>query len=184
MKKYFKLGLATIVPVGLVALVLNWLYVTFNDLMLLVLPSSWGWHWWYVPIFIVVVFLILFILGFIVGAILSKFKLAIWSKKQFDNIMAKVPVINKIYSFGLEISDTLIADGKFDGEIKVVEVMYAGHLQLGLLTNVGKVFIPTVPNPMNGFLVKTTEYTFVDMSVEEMLKVVTSLGKICGSKWK
>ena len=103
-----------------------------------------------------------------------------WFKRQFDRLVNKVPVVNKIYSFGLEISDALIEDGKFDGQIRVVNVTYAGLLTKGLLTNAQKdhVFVATAPNPMNGFVFITKDYEITNETMEEYLKFLTSLGKL------
>ncbi len=188
MKKYFKLGLSAIVPFALVGILGGWLYKTFNNLMLVVLPDSWGWQWWYVLIFIIAVFTLLFLLGFIIGAILSRFKFIKWIKKQFDKLMDKVPVVGKIYGFGLEIADTLIADGKLDGEIKVVAFDWNEWIVCyGLLTNGELNFITsaTTPNPTNGFLfqIEREHYWEVEMTVEEYLKTITSMGKLAKKRW-
>ena len=176
MKKYFKLGLATIIPIGFVALILNWIYGSMQSLMLLVLPDGWGYRWWYVFIFIVALFAALILLG----ALFSLIRPMRWFKKQFDKAVNHIPFVNKIYTFGLEISDALIEDGKFDGKIKVVDVKYAGLMTKGLLTNAQKnhVFIATAPNPMNGFVFITDEYKITDDTMEDYLKFLTSLGKL------
>lgn len=183
MKKHFKIGLATIVPIAFVLLVINWLYGTFNNIMLKVLPSSWGWQWWYVIVFVVALAAAIWI----VGIIFSLLKPIQWMKRKFEEwIIARIPVVNKLYSFGLEISDALIEDGKFDGAIKVVETLFAGQATLGLLTDEKNalVFVPTAPNPLNGFVFKAKEYHIVKMTVEEFIKMLTSLGKLGGDKWK
>lgn len=183
MKKYFKLGLATIIPVLFVALILNWLYGIFNNLMLAVLPVSLGYQWWYAIVFVIALVVAIVLVGFFFSFI----KPARWAKRKIEDILIKrIPLVNNIYSFGLEVSDALIEDGKFDGKIKVVETIFAGELTLGMLTDEKNnlIFIPTVPNPMNGFLIKKEDYKITKLSVEEMLKIYTSLGKIGGYKWE
>jgi uncharacterized membrane protein len=101
-------------------------------------------------------------------------------------ILNKIPVVNKIYNFGKEISDSFIVDIKEDGDLKIVEVMFAGQKSLGVLTDEKNhvVFIPTAPNPLNGFIVKTNKYVITEMTFVELVQLLASLGKINGSKWK
>ena len=188
MKKYFKLGLAVLVPFGIVWLVINGAYKWFNKQMLSVLPSAWGWQWWYVLVFIIAVFAAVWLLGFITGAILSKFKIARWAKKQLDKIMDKIPIIGKVYGFGLEIADALIADGKLDGKIKVVAFDWNEWIICyGLLTNerLNLITSATTPNPTNGFLFQVDEehYWEIEMTIDEYLKTITSMGKLAKWKW-
>lgn len=176
MKRFFKIGLAVIIPFGLVVLLLTWLYNTFDNLMLKVLPTQLGHEWWYVFLFVIA----LFIAIMFIGLVFSFIKPLHWIKRKFDQLINNVPVVNKIYSFGLEISDALIEDGKFDGAISVVLVNYGGMDTYGLLTNHKEhnVFIATAPNPMNGFVFVTEDYKLTDYTVEQYLKWLTSLGKL------
>ena len=175
-KKYFKIGLATIIPILFVFFVIKWAYNTFDNIMVSILPGAWGYEWWYVFVFVIA----MAILILLIGMVFSLIKPMQWLKRMFDKIMGKVPVVKTIYSFGLEITDALIADGKLDGNIKVVDVEYGGHMTKGLLTNQEKnhVFIATAPNPMNGFVFITKEYVITNETIEEYLKFLTSLGKL------
>jgi uncharacterized membrane protein len=40
------------------------------------------------------------------------------------------------------------------------------------------VFIPTTPNPTSGFLIKTDQYEIIDMSVEDALRFIVSMGTL------
>ena len=76
---------------------------------------------------------------------------------------------------------------KEDGYLAVVEVEKDGGLYLGVLTDSehNTVFIPTAPNPTNGFLLRTTKYKVIEeMEYMEAMKFVTSIGRINGMKWK
>lgn len=183
MKKYFKIGLATLAPVVFVAWVLQLFYNNFNRLMIPLLPAGWGYEWWYVFIFIICLVIAIIIIGFLFSFI----KPIQWAKKKVEKeVIERIPGVNKIYSFGLEIADALIEDGKFDGEIPVVEVMYAGQKTLGLLTDAKNniIFVATAPNPLNGFLFKADSYVLMGkMSVESYIKILTSLGKLGGDLW-
>jgi uncharacterized membrane protein len=45
------------------------------------------------------------------------------------------------------------------------------------------IFIPTAPNPVNGFLTKVDSYTVTDLTFVDLLKMLGSLGNIGGDKW-
>jgi uncharacterized membrane protein len=59
-----------------------------------------------------------------------------------------------------------------------VEFPKAGVYSIGFLTNENTVFVPTTPNPTSGFLIKTDQYEIIDMSVEDALRYVISMGAI------
>lgn len=183
MKKYFKHGIALLLPIALVSWIVWWIYDKANQLVFIFAPQSWGSEWWYPLVAIVgVVFSIL-----LIGLIFSFIKPLSWLLHKTEKwIINQIPVINKIYGFGKEVADGFISDVKNDGEMEVVEVMFAGQPSLGLLTDKenGIVFVATCPNPLNGFIVRTTDYTNVDMTPVEYFKILGSLGKVGGNKWK
>ena len=155
----------------------------FNNLVKQIIPTSMTYLWWY-PIAFIVVILISIV---IIGIIFSFIKPLHWMKHKLERyILNKIPVVNKIYNFGKEISDSFIVDIKEDGDLKIVEVMFAGQKSLGVLTDEKNhvVFIPTAPNPLNGFIVKTNKYHIIEMTFVELVQLLASLGKINGRKWK
>ena len=183
MKKFFRVGLGLLIPFALVAQVLWWVYNMFNNLVKQIIPTSMTYLWWY-PIAFIVGILIAIV---IIGIIFSFIKPLHWIKHKLERyILNKIPVVNKIYNFGKEISDSFIVDIKEDGDLKVVEVMFAGQKSLGVLTDEKNhvVFIPTAPNPLNGFIVKTNKYHITEMTFVELVQLLASLGKINGRKWK
>jgi len=183
MKKYFKIGIGTIVPIALVVMVLNWIYGIVNDIVIAILPTNISYEWWFVFPFIIIVIIIIFL----IGIIFSFFKPLRWIKKQLEkNVVERIPVVKTIYNFGVELVDSFVVDSKEDGPVRIVETMCFGTKMLGLLTNPEHdiISIPTTPNPLNGFLVKTEDYIITDMTMEEFLKIIGSMGKICGSRWK
>jgi uncharacterized membrane protein len=100
-------------------------------------------------------------------------------------IINKIPFIKTIYKFGTDVSDSFVSDIKQDGELKVVELIFAGHPSLGVLTDEKNhiIFVPTAPNPLNGFVVKTKEYRVIDMTFTDLVKSLASLGRITDDKW-
>jgi len=183
MKKYFRLGLGLLVPILLVAQVLIWGYGFIHNLIVSYLPSEIEFQWYFV--FLAILITIVFI--YIVGIIFSFIKPIAWIKHRVEKyIIDKIPIVNKVYGFGKDISDSFITDIKEDGNLKVVEVMFAGQLSLGILTDEKHniVFVPTAPNPLNGFVMKTDEYKVTDISFTSFIQILASLGKTNGKLWK
>lgn len=61
-----------------------------------------------------------------------------------------------------------------------VEFPLQGVYSLGFLTNTvnNSIFIPTTPNPTNGFYIMTENYEILDMSVEDAIKQIMSMGAV------
>lgn len=184
MKKYFKKGLGALIPITLVIGVVYWLYGVFKGIVVNVLPNSLTYQWWFVLVLILAITVAIFVLGLLVS-LLKPIKPLRWLKKWFDLLVKKIPLVGTVYNFGTEIADSFVTDIKEDGDLQVVEIMFSGQKTLGLLNDKinGLVFIPTAPNPLNGFLVKTQEYKETDITAVDFLKMLASLGKINGEKW-
>lgn len=183
MKRFFNIGLSLLIPFVLVIQVMWWIYGLFNNLVKQLIPTSLGYHWTYPIIFIVVLFVLIVLIGFIFSFI----KPLKWIKHKIEHhILNRIPIVNKIYNFGKDISDSFISDIKEDGDLQVVEVIFAGQKSLGVLTDEkhNVVFVPTAPNPLNGFIMNTSEYKKIDMTFVELVQSLASLGRINGSKWK
>jgi uncharacterized membrane protein len=182
MKKYFKAGLALIVPIALVYQVLIWVYNFSEGLLLEIIPDSLGYQWWYTLVAILGVAVIIFLLG-LTFTILAP---ARWIKTKIDKyIIHKVPVVNTIYKFGTEVSDSFIADVKDDGDLQMVEVDFGVMKMMGVLTDAKNdlVFVISAPSPLTGFVIKTKNYKFVNMKFIDAVKINTSLGRVNGDKW-
>jgi uncharacterized membrane protein len=183
MKKYFRAGLALLIPLALVYQVLIWIYRFSEGIVLDLIPASLGYQWWYPLVAIIGVAVIIFLIGLIFSWITP----VRWVKKMIDkHILNKIPIINTIYKFGTDVSDSFISDIKQNGDLKIVELMFAGQPSLGVLTDEKNniVFVPTAPNPLNGFIMRTKEYRVIDMTFTDLVKSLASLGRINGDKWK
>lgn len=186
MKKYFKFGLGLLIPITLVILVAYWIYNLFNKLTRIITPVAWGYEWWYPLVVLVGIVIVIFLLGLTFSWITP----LQWVKRQIEIVISKMPVLNKVYSFGKDISDSFITDINGDGDLQVVEVMFAGQLQLGVITgsdenNVKIIFVPTAPNPLNGFVFKTNDYRIIpEFKFIEFIQLLASLGRTNGRKWK
>lgn len=182
--KYFKIGIGILVPFAIVFFVINWLYGTFSNIVISLLPSSMQYEWYYVIVFIVGLAVVIFLIGWI----FSSFKIVKWIKKKFEKLVDKVPLVGSLYSFGLELVDSFIADTKGDGEVIIIEsgeMCQTDGMMIGVLTNqkYNLITLPTVPNPTNGFLIKTTNYNILGTVIGDMVKILTSMGRLGADKW-
>ncbi len=181
MKKYFKIGIGTIIPTALVFMVLNWLYGWIDSIVVMILPNTMEYQWWYVFPFIVAIVILVFIIG--VG--FSFIRPIRWGKKQFEKVVKRVPVVGAIYKFGNEIVDSFVTDVNEDGDLQVIEIEFGGLLSLGVLTDeehsLG--FLLSAPSPVTGYVFKLPNYRKLDMTFMEAVKINTSLGKIGGFAW-
>lgn len=111
-----------------------------------------------------------------------------------EYIVDRMPVIRTLYSAIKQIFETIMASqSSAFREVVMLEYPRKGVWSLGFVTGVSKgevqeltenetinVFVPTTPNPTSGFLlfVPRKELHFLDMSVEEGVKMVVSAGII------
>ncbi len=135
--------------------------------------------------------------GFII-TISSIYLIGLFAKHYFgqailkivETSMAKIPVIQLIYRSVKDLSSLLTKDSKKSFS-QVVKVYFPSPSQvsIGLITNDAihidgedyvAVFIPTTPNPSNGFLIyiKREELVLLDTTVEVAVKMVVSMGSV------
>lgn len=110
----------------------------------------------------------------------------------FENIILKIPLLNKIYPTLRQIVLFILRQEEF-GFKKAVLVQYPskGIWSLGFVTNQGFteidnktndklvcVFIPNSPGPLTGYAVffPQREVVFLDLSVQDALKIIISGG--------
>jgi uncharacterized membrane protein len=111
-----------------------------------------------------------------------------------ENILTKIPLINRIYIAIQQISNAFLSE-KREVFKKAVLIEYPrkgiysigfftqdtkGEVQKRLKHDVVSVFLPTTPNPTSGFLlfVPKNEVTELNLTIEEALKLVISGGAI------
>ncbi|MCI0471004.1 MAG: DUF502 domain-containing protein [Candidatus Aminicenantes bacterium] len=109
-------------------------------------------------------------------------------------LIAKIPLINKIYMGIQQIVDTFSGQKKNLFE-KVVLVQYpkkdsycigfvtsysTGEIEKKINSEMVSVFIPTTPNPTSGFLLylPTSEVIVLEMNVETAIKAIMSAGVV------
>jgi uncharacterized membrane protein len=111
--------------------------------------------------------------------------------RSWDEMMQKVPLVRGVYSTVKQVMETFSVKHNFHG-VALVEYPRKGCYSIGFVTGdiegatvglAGKyqtVFVPTTPNPTAGFLLMLpeAEVGHLDMSVEEGMKFIISLGLV------
>ena len=90
-----------------------------------------------------------------------------------------MPLVKKVYGFAKDTTELMFEKQSFNTVVRV-EFPMEGVYSLGFLTNtdINSIFIPTTPNPTNGFYVMTDKYEVIDMSVEDAIKQIMSMGAV------
>jgi uncharacterized membrane protein len=192
LRKYFITGLLIWLPLAVTLWVLD-IILTTLDRTLLLLPEAWrpdqllGVH---VPGFgLILSVLLVFVTGVLAANIIGERLLRWW-----EGLLARIPIVRSIYASVKQVSDTMLASqGNAFRKAVLVEFPQRGHWAIGLVVGapgpaIGRhlhaevltVFVPTAPNPTSGYtiIVPQAEVRELDISVEEALKFIISLGVV------
>jgi len=192
LRKYFITGLLIWIPLVITVWVLTAIVGTM-DQSLRLLPESLhpeallGFN---VPgVGALLTLLVIFFTGLVTANIVGQRLVRFW-----ESLLARIPVVKSIYYSVKQVSDTLFS-GNGDAFRKVLLVHYPhpGAWSVAFQTGtpprqIGdqivdehvSVFIPTAPSPVNGFFffVKKSETIELDISVDDALKYIVSMGVV------
>jgi uncharacterized membrane protein len=192
LKKYFITGLLIWIPLAITAWVLA-MIVRIMDQSLLLLPVGLQPETLlglYIPgIGAILTLLVVLISGLVATNIIGQRLVRFW-----EGVLARIPVVKSLYYSVKQISDTLFSgSGEAFRKVLLVRYPHPGAWSVAFLTSqpaptiagrlddehVG-VFIPTTPSPVNGFFffVKKSDTIELDMSVDEALKYIISMGVV------
>lgn len=185
LQKIFLTGVFTLLPLVLTIYIIKLVFTFFDNMSRGIINNVLG---FYIPGSGFFLTLIL-----ILGA--GLFTSHVLGKKLFDffgHLFSRIPFVNLIYKAIKDVSVTL-SKKSTDGFSKVVLVEFpkVDTWSIGFITNdeivideEGKVavFIPTTPNPTNGFLilVDPDKVKESNLSIDEAVKVVMSMGSVGG----
>jgi len=192
-KNYFLTGLIVLGPLALTLLVVQWFIGLVDGLILGLLPE--GIHpkklfGVYLPgLGLLASLLLVLLVGMLTSSIFGRTLLS-YSEWVFSH----TPGIKGIYHLFKQVTDTLVNKDK-GGFRKVVLLEYPrrglwtlafltgptmGELQRRAAQPMVNVFVPTTPNPTSGFflLVPAAEVVELQMTVDEALKMVVSVGMV------
>ncbi len=179
-------GALAVTPLILTFLVLRFFYRVLDHSIIGQIDTVYGFKipgpWVGVIVFIGVLYMIGIIASNVIGR--QVFHL-------IDKISERIPIVKAIYQVGKQLSSSLSpTDKQSFQKVVLLEYFHSGILNIGFVTGVMKdqstgeeiykILIPTVPNPITGFIVfaKASQITDPKWSVEDGLKMVISGGII------
>ncbi|MCK4870131.1 MAG: DUF502 domain-containing protein [Gammaproteobacteria bacterium] len=191
-KRYFIAGLIVLVPVWVTLLLLRF-FVNFFDQILMLIPQAYrpdallGFH---VPgLGLLLTVILVFFVGLLVTNFFGKKLLHFW-----ESILKRIPLVRSIYMGIKKVLITVFNSGDMSfRKVLLIEYPRKGLWSIAFQTSVGfervqqhtqeemlTIFVPTTPNPTSGFLMMISKKDAVelDISVDEALKMVISLGVI------
>lgn len=192
LKKYFITGLLIWIPLVITVWVLTAIIGTM-DQSLRLLPEVihpeklLGFH---IPgAGTLLTLLVVFLTGLVTANIIGQKLVRFW-----EGVLARIPVVKSIYYSVKQVSDTLFS-GSGEAFRKVLLVHYPHPQAWSVAFQTGtpprqigeliddehvSVFIPTAPSPVNGFFffVKKSETIELDISVDDALKYIVSMGVV------
>ncbi len=182
-RRLFISGLLAIIPIALTFYLLFWLVKSADNILKIPIEALLGTYYPGMGFLSLIIFI--FLVGLLTSNVLGR-----WVMKVINNSLSKAPLIKNIYGSLLQIMQTF-TNGKNKSFSKVVVVNFPNAVtkSVGFITNeeisfgeeeLVSVFIPTTPNPSNGFLimVKKGDYTEVNIPVDQALKMIVSMGTL------
>lgn len=193
LRRYFISGLLFWLPIWATFVVIRFLVDILNNTISL-LPHRYqpdmllGFH---IPgIGVIITLLVILFTGLLVANFIGRKLVSLW-----EAVVRRIPLVRTVYTGVKQVLDTLFAPGgQSFRKVLLVEYPRAGLWSIAFQTGDGtreveksinggalvSLFIPTTPNPTSGFLmmVPRSKVIELDMSVEQALKYVISLGVV------
>lgn len=184
-RKRMAQGLVAFVPVVVTILVLRFAFRTTAGILLPIIdPAVAHLPWlWRALLSLAVLLVVIYLLGEIAARTVGRRILAFG-----ESILLRVPFVKVVYRVSKQVVEAFQRpSARAFKSVVFVEFPRPGMRAVGFVTSTlarpdGKVwktvFVPTTPNPTTGFLqiVPSTEVEETDMTVEEGVKMVMSLG--------
>ncbi|MFP3908916.1 MAG: DUF502 domain-containing protein [Halobacteriota archaeon] len=185
LRSIFLTGLLIFIPISATILIVYWTFNYIDDLIKPLVVKALGFY------FPGLSWLLLIALIFVLGVI-GKFTLGNRLVASVENMMQRIPFVRTIYTATKEASKAILVSEteKIKGVV-LVEFPRKGIYALGFTTGAEvfgidkkiekrtvNVFVPTSPNPTSGYvlLVPEEDLIYLDMAVEDALKVIISGG--------
>lgn len=211
LKKYLLTGLLVWLPVAATVWVLQ-LLLNAVDQLAAKLPSAYRPDYWllaqladhvpeinvllHLPGFsLLLVVAVLLVTGILTANILGQRLLLFW-----EHLLNRIPIVRSIYGGVKQVSDTLFSgSGQAFSKALLVRFPHPDAWTIAFVT--GKpgesiaaaidgehinVYVPTTPNPTSGYfiMVRRDDVIELDMSVDEALKYVISMGVVAPAEKK
>lgn len=192
LRRWLLAGLLLWLPLGVTILTFKFL-LDLMDRMLFLVPPAWrpeqliGFS---VPGLGLIFAIVLLLVTGILAANLIGRRLV----RAYENVLGRIPFVRSVYGAVKSFSEVVLS-GSGTSFKKVVLIEYprpglysiafqtsedAEEIQARTGETVITVFLPTTPNPTSGYMlfVPRDDATVLDMSVEDALKLVVSLGVV------
>lgn len=193
-KKYLITGILVWLPIAVTIWVLTYI-VNMGDRLITLIPSQWqpakyiGFNFPGMGVLVAVV--LLFITGILAANVLGRKILQGW-----DSLLGRIPVVKSIYSSVKKVSESLLSDNSRSFKTPVLVpfpqpdiwtiAFISGSLPQAVANALPEqdeyvsVYVPTTPNPTGGYyiMVRRRDIRELDMSVDDALKYIISLGMV------
>jgi uncharacterized membrane protein len=181
--QFFLTGLTTLLPISITVFILYSTFRFIDNLFAWLIERIFGFS-------IIGLGFLLTISTITLVGLFAKNYLAVQILAYIEKITLKIPIIQVIYSGIKELSNLFTTKGvKNFSEVVTVQFPNEHCTSIGFVTKDGinindenkvSVFIPTTPNPGNGFLifVEKDQLTYLDIKIEDAIKSIVSMGSI------
>ena len=198
LRAYFFTGLVITAPIAITIWATYWFVTLFDSWIKPFLPASYNPDT-YLPIKVpgfglIFALLAITLIGFMAANLAGRTMIAIW-----DKILNSTPVVRSIYKGSKQIFETLFSQkGASFRYVCLVEWPRRGTWSIAFISRevdggqIGldpgramyAVYMSTTPNPTSGyvFFVDVSDVKIIDMSVEDGLKLVISMGLVFPDK--
>jgi uncharacterized membrane protein len=197
LRRYLAAGIIIWVPLVVTVLVIRFL-INLMDRSLLLLPPAYrpdallGFH---IPgLGVLLTIVVLLVTGTLGANLFGSRIVGFW-----ESLMSRIPLVRSIYSGAKQVAETLLSDGSTSFKrVYLVQYPRKGVWSMCFQTSTNLeeiqgrtaeevicVFVPTTPNPTSGFIlfVPRSDLIELDMSVDEGLKMIISLGVVV-PRWR
>ena len=194
LKKYMITGLLVWLPVAVTIWIISSI-VGATDQIINLLPQKWRLET-YLGLKVpgqgfLIAIVVLFVTGVLAANVLGRKFLEGW-----DSLLGRIPVVKSIYSSVKKVSESLLSDNSRSFKTPVLVpfpqpniwtiAFVSGSVPQSVSnvlpepTDYVSVYVPTTPNPTGGYyiMVRQSDIRELDMTVDEALKYVISLGMV------
>lgn len=180
-RTWFLSGIAVILPLGVTIFALVWLFKLLDGLLSEIVIWAFGKEMPGVGLLLILI--VIFSVGILTSNIFGK-KIVSYLQRN----IGKIPIVKTIYNPVAEIISGITSEkSQSFQKVVLVEFPMKGVKSIGFITNNNIsvdnhdkvcVFIPTTPNPTNGFLtmIDKENVDILDISINEGLNMVVSIG--------
>ena len=192
LRRYLVAGLLIWAPLAVTFLLLRFA-VNIMDKTLAVIPQQYrpeellGFH---IPgLGVILTLLVLFTTGMLAANFVGRYVVGGW-----ESLLDRIPVVRSIYGGAKNFAEIVFSDANNSFKnVLLIQYPRKGVYSLAFQTaeELGEVqgrtgedvtccFVPTTPNPTSGFIiiVPKEEVIFLDLDIDEALKMIISLGVV------